>query len=324
MKKLKKIMAGIMAAATIFTCAPLTANAAIEIPLEKTDVEGYDFYSCSTHYYTDENGENVTVYHDYYYDFTSDFGGTYHEFYRNYKYVFVTLSDETASEKIDEILGEQTETVFYYGVADNQIVYDYSSEADYEALYDIKGVEKVELAKHYFSGDFSAKAYSDHRLEEYGIVPYDNNLLMSTVKTDDSFEPTIETFAGTGYDVKAVLEGYSDDWYIYYEYEGLDSYVEFDEQARNIDGILSSNVLFLHCESVTESANLSFDIVENETEFGDVNYDNVIDLYDAIEISKYIMGISELDEDTILLADINRDGETNLYDAVEIAKTLIL
>jgi len=57
--------------------------------------------------------------------------------------------------------------------------------------------------------------------------------------------------------------------------------------------------------------------------WGDATNDDVIDLYDAIEISKHIMGIGELDEDTILLADINRDGVTNLYDAVEIAKGLM-
>lgn len=58
--------------------------------------------------------------------------------------------------------------------------------------------------------------------------------------------------------------------------------------------------------------------------WGDATNDDIINLYDAIEISKHIMGIGELDEDTILLADINRDGATNLYDAVEIAKILML
>ena len=64
-------------------------------------------------------------------------------------------------------------------------------------------------------------------------------------------------------------------------------------------------------------------VTENIYMWGDATNDDIIDLYDAIEISKHIMGIGELDEDTILLADINRDGETNLYDAVEIAKSLM-
>ena len=56
---------------------------------------------------------------------------------------------------------------------------------------------------------------------------------------------------------------------------------------------------------------------------GDISKNDLIDLYDAIEISKYIMNITDIDEDTILLADINRDGVTDLYDAIEIAKTLL-
>lgn len=57
--------------------------------------------------------------------------------------------------------------------------------------------------------------------------------------------------------------------------------------------------------------------------YGDATGDNLVNLYDAIEIAKYIMNISDADEDTVLLADINRDGVTNLYDAVEIAKSVL-
>jgi hypothetical protein len=56
--------------------------------------------------------------------------------------------------------------------------------------------------------------------------------------------------------------------------------------------------------------------------WGDATNDDVINLYDAIEISKYIMNISYIDEDTVLLADINRDGKTDIYDAIAIAETL--
>lgn len=317
MKKIVSLLTGLITFATMsLTAIPVSAT------LERIDSEEYDFYSC-VDYYRTENGETTHSYEDRYYKFTSDFSGTYHQFSRKYSFVFITIVDDSVSEKLDSILGEHEDTVYYYHVEPNQVVYRYSADVDYESLYDIEGVEKVELAKTYVSGDFSKDTYHTNELEEYGIDPYDNNLLMSIVTTDDSLEPTIETFDSTGYDVKAVLEGYSDDFYVYYEYKNIDSYIEFDEQARKIDGILSSNVSFLHYESVTESANLSFDTVENEAEFGDVNYDNVIDLYDAIEISKHIMGIGNLDEDTILLADINRDGETNLYDAVDIAKTLM-
>ena len=57
--------------------------------------------------------------------------------------------------------------------------------------------------------------------------------------------------------------------------------------------------------------------------WGDTTNDDKVDLYDAIEIAKYIMDISDFDEDTKLLADINRDGVTDLYDAIEIARIIM-
>ena len=60
-----------------------------------------------------------------------------------------------------------------------------------------------------------------------------------------------------------------------------------------------------------------------EPTWGDATNDDKVDLYDAIEIAKYIMDISEFDEDTKLLADINRDGVTDLYDAIEIARIIM-
>ena len=57
--------------------------------------------------------------------------------------------------------------------------------------------------------------------------------------------------------------------------------------------------------------------------WGDATNDDQVDLYDALEIAKYIMDISDFDEDTKLLADINRDGVTDLYDAIEIARIIM-
>lgn len=57
---------------------------------------------------------------------------------------------------------------------------------------------------------------------------------------------------------------------------------------------------------------------------GDVNNDGKIgDLYDVIDIAKYVMEITDFDEETLKIADINGDGAVDLYDAIEIAKMLI-
>lgn len=61
----------------------------------------------------------------------------------------------------------------------------------------------------------------------------------------------------------------------------------------------------------------------NETKKGDVNSDNNINLYDAIEIAKYIMKMRTFTNEEFLLADYNSDNNVNLYDAIGIAKLIM-
>ena len=92
--------------------------------------------------------------------------------------------------------------------------------------------------------------------------------------------------------------------------------------VENYDNIVSAEPMFpsiLVSEADVESSYSA----ESIYMWGDISRDNSLDLHDAIEISKYIMGSSDLDEDTVLLADINRDGKTDIYDVIEIAKTLL-
>lgn len=56
---------------------------------------------------------------------------------------------------------------------------------------------------------------------------------------------------------------------------------------------------------------------------GDVNFDEVINLYDVIEITKYMMDASYFGDDQIAAADYNADGNVNLYDAIDIAKMIM-
>ncbi len=56
---------------------------------------------------------------------------------------------------------------------------------------------------------------------------------------------------------------------------------------------------------------------------GDVDFNEVIDLYDVIAIARYIADPASLNEAQITAADYNLDGITNLYDAVELAKKIM-
>lgn len=56
---------------------------------------------------------------------------------------------------------------------------------------------------------------------------------------------------------------------------------------------------------------------------GDISGNDTVDLYDAIEVAKSIMGMRVLTDEEIAVADFNRDGTVNLYDVVEIARYIM-
>lgn len=58
-------------------------------------------------------------------------------------------------------------------------------------------------------------------------------------------------------------------------------------------------------------------------EKGNITRDGVVDLYDAIEIAKYMMNMIDIDEEQMEVGDINNDGVVDLYDAIEVARTLL-
>lgn len=56
---------------------------------------------------------------------------------------------------------------------------------------------------------------------------------------------------------------------------------------------------------------------------GDISGNGKIDLYDAIEICKSIMGMRTFTDEEKAIADFNKDGIVNIYDAIGIAKELL-
>lgn len=103
MKKIRKIMVSVLSAAVMSTCS-LSVSAA----LEKSDSENYDFYSCSDYYWINDNGEKEQAFLDRYYKFETDYSGTYEEYSRTYRYVFVTINNDTACAELDNVLGNIT------------------------------------------------------------------------------------------------------------------------------------------------------------------------------------------------------------------------
>ncbi len=56
---------------------------------------------------------------------------------------------------------------------------------------------------------------------------------------------------------------------------------------------------------------------------GDISYNGIIDLYDAIEIAKSLIGARTFTDEEKKIADFNNDGIVDLYDAISIAKKML-
>lgn len=56
---------------------------------------------------------------------------------------------------------------------------------------------------------------------------------------------------------------------------------------------------------------------------GDVNMDEKVNIYDAIDVAKFAMNTKTFNDNETVLADMDCNGKIDLYDAIEIAKILM-
>lgn len=90
-----------------------------------------------------------------------------------------------------------------------------------------------------------------------------------------------------------------------------------------IDSGVNCNVSFSKPETANGETIDFTGVVYTSPEDGDLTEDYEINLYDAVEVAKHIMGMNSLTEKQLKLGDYNGDSVCDLYDAVEIAKNLI-
>ena len=76
-------------------------------------------------------------------------------------------------------------------------------------------------------------------------------------------------------------------------------------------------------QAFAETKNSRTYVVTGAYESGDVTMDGKVDLYDAIEIAKYMMGMVDFTNEQIAIGDMTGDGVCDLYDAIEVARTLM-
>ena len=76
-------------------------------------------------------------------------------------------------------------------------------------------------------------------------------------------------------------------------------------------------------QAFAETKNSLTYVVTGAYESGDVTMNGKVDLYDAIEIAKYMMGMVDFTNEQIAIGDMTGDGVCDLYDAIEVARTLM-
>ena len=105
------------------------------------------------------------------------------------------------------------------------------------------------------------------------------------------------------------------------------SVYQFDENGEysiKIERALEDNIYSIYKYILNKDENGLEVTSVSKRDKGDVNNDGIVsDLYDAIEIAKYMIKMVDFDEETLKLSDVTGDGICDLYDAIEIARTLL-
>ncbi len=79
---------------------------------------------------------------------------------------------------------------------------------------------------------------------------------------------------------------------------------------------------YINSTASAYALNNDFTFVPINAIIGDVSFNGNIDLYDVVEIAKYIMSMRTFTDDEYFIADYNQDNFVNLYDAIEIIQLI--
>ena len=201
------------------------------------------------------------------------------------------------NSKVDYIPDENDNTYYIYS----------SSQLTFDAAY--------EVATLVLKSGMISKAYVVNRNMEcagmcFGIILQSDSISESAEDFDCSVYPEISDI---------ILKQES-------RHDGLTleldlSMDEIPEMCRLLEDTYDELTVYPRVELVDSGeSTYSLKIVKIH---GDISGNNSIDLYDAIEISKYIMKMIDFDDYAYKIADYDDNGKVDLYDAVEIAKSLM-
>lgn len=248
------------------------------------------------------------------------------------------VPEETGEYLIESYCGEKFHTVDLYGVTEDDWVgfsYGTFGSDDYDVTLTAEHIYYINIGSliedfdsytteeyNWTEGETETVSFVISRIDEEEktlseLENYSINIPKHTQKRlnfdiDESAYYSVELSEGIEI---SILEGYGYTYEIYHTSQNYsDIYLEegryslalgsFDEDKENIT------------VKITASE-------KHTTIQGDISGNGSIDLYDAIEIAKSIMGMRTFTDEEKAIADYNGDGVVDLYDAIEIAKTLL-
>jgi len=267
-----------------------------------------------------------------------------------YTLVRITANDSYESDKVEEMLGEAYENRFApvlgLELLDNHYVYRYSDEVNYDDIYKMPGVEKIEFqlvtSSHEFFRTFDDKDW----YEERGIDL--TEVICSRIYTSPEVEITEEMFSSLDTEIFRLFKKEGVDskglarWYISYKFKGdFGIYNDLDSIVKQIDeNSYSHPVGFTHLMSGGLTYGLTeyipdADSSNNNTTgdddsiyksdknlAGDINNDGKTDVTDLSELSLALVGDSKLTEAQQKAADVDSDGAVKLADLAKFRQYL--
>lgn len=169
-----------------------------------------------------------------------------------------------------------------------------------------------------------------------GVYKYYDMVMIPASDTDDSYSFVLEGNDEASYNIVIGVPKYKHSAKHQTFEESFMVYDTDEIKAEGAEGYEYTYVINegeeLLSEKVTESDKDENNVIKSLTNLyfpisdyaaGDITMNETIDLYDAIEIAKYIMNLRDFTEDEMEIADFNADGNIDLYDVVGIAKMIM-
>lgn len=262
-------------------------------------------------------------------------------------WVRITSDDNYNSEKMSELLGEEIDPQFSFAIGvdidTNQHVYKYSDDFDYDSVYKMSGVKKLEFVRFTYVTQIYKCNEQENVFDEIGEDRDHTDIIAVQIAVPSEVELNEELFSELDTEIVKIEKSDAVNkqgfryWTVFYRFRGdYNIYSDIDAISKKIDKnavtrpycytklcIASENAEYFDYKAeFAEASNGDVSVIEPFMLLGDINSDGTIDLTDLSELSLTLVGDKVLSEDQLKAADINKNGEADLSDLARLKQYL--